>query len=98
RLALLAGELDGRPEPALFYSYLAGEFLRRAGQLARASEWLKSLLALIPADSPLGLAAGEQLAWLRRQAGEQANFLAALGEDGEALAKVREIAGAGALP
>jgi hypothetical protein len=92
RRGILSGECDGQPERAYFHAYLAGEFIRRSGNLPLASEWLKTLAALFPAGSRLGAAVDNQLLLLREQAGDRVNLLSALGEDGDLFAKLREIA------
>jgi tetratricopeptide (TPR) repeat protein len=91
RQAILAGEYDGDPEYAFFHVYLAGDFLRRVGNFPLAAEWLKTLAALVPGDSPSGRAAENLLAILRHQAGDRVNLLSALGEDSGVFMKIREI-------
>ena len=91
RQGFLAEECDGDRETADFFAYLAGEFLRRIGNLPLAAEWLKNLAVLIPDDSPLGRAVANRLEVVRKQAGEGINLLAALGRDGDVFMKLREI-------
>lgn len=93
REALRAGELDGRPEDALFHAYLTGEFLRRAGNLPLASEWFKTLLSLAPQDSPLARAATMQQELVDEEASDRVNLLSALGQDGDLFEKLRNICG-----
>ena len=91
RQGLLAGEGDGDRKTADFLAYLAGEFLRRIGNLPLAAEWLKNLAILVPDDSTLGRAIENRLEVVREQAGERINLLAAVGQDGEVFMKLREI-------
>ena len=90
REAILARQA-GDAENALFHAYLAGEFLRRTGNLPLASEWFKTVLALAQEDSGVFQAAERQLAGVRSQAGGDANLLSALGQDGDVFEKLREI-------
>ncbi len=91
RDALRAGDLDASPEDALFYAYLTGEFLRRAGDLPLAAEWFKNLLNLAEEGAPLSRAASMQLRYVGEEAGDRVNLLSALGKDGELFAKLRDI-------
>ncbi len=91
RDALRAGDLDGRREDALFYAYLVGEFLRRAGDLPLAAEWFENLRNLAEPGSPLSRAAEMQLRYVGEEAGDRVNLLSALGKDAELFAKLREI-------
>lgn len=89
--AISEGECDGKPEEALFYAYLIGEFTRRGGDLPLAAEWFKIVGDLSPPDSPLRQASGLQLAVTREQAGDSVNLLAAVGRDSDLFVKLREI-------
>jgi hypothetical protein len=91
RQGFLVGECDGDWETADFLAYLAGEFLRRIGNLPLAAEWLKNLAVLVSHDSVLGQAVENRLEIIREQAGERINLLAALGQDGDVFMKLREI-------
>ncbi|MCL2001704.1 MAG: hypothetical protein FWG74_09730, partial [Planctomycetes bacterium] len=91
REALIEGECDFDPDQAMFHSYLAAEFIRRAGDLPLAAEWFRNLDALLAEQSPLGQAARKQLEDLASQAGDQVNLLSALGRDGDVFEKLRKI-------
>lgn len=91
REAVLSGELDGRREETLFYAYLAGEFLRRSGDLPLAAEWFKLVLSLAPEKTPVETAAQLQLAQVREQAGDKINLLSSIGTEGETFEKIRDI-------
>lgn len=94
RDALRTGELDGRPDDALFHAYLTGEFLRRADSLSLALEWFKVVRGLVPADSPLALAAAVQMEIVGEEAGDRINLLTAIGQDGDLFERLRKICGA----
>lgn len=95
RKAVRNGELDGKPKEALFYSYLTGEFLRRAGNLPLASEWLKNLVSLAGEETPVGKLATRQLNCVGEEAGDKVNLLSAFGQDGDLFARLRGICGGG---
>jgi hypothetical protein len=89
--ALAAGEFDGDPERAVFYSYLIGEFLRRSGALPLAAEWFKAVQGLTAGADPLHARSASQLEAVSIQAGDRANLLSAIGRDGELFEKLRAI-------
>lgn len=91
RQSIREGDLDRRPRELLFYGYLVGEFLRRAGDLPLSSEWFKNLLGLEVDAAPFKGLVLEQLELLREEAGERVNLLSALGQDGDLFAKYREV-------
>lgn len=91
RDALMENEFAGQANQALFHGYLIGEFLRRLDNLPLASEWFRHIRDLAPLDSPLRQAASLQLEMTHQQAGNRVNLLSAVGQDGQYLAKLREI-------
>ena len=95
REAFRVHALDGKPEQALFYAYLTGEFLRRADSLPLAAEWLKTVLRFAPDGSPLAAAAQRQLNLVGEEAGDTVNLLSALGQDGDLFEELRDICAGG---
>ncbi|MCC8191155.1 MAG: hypothetical protein LIP77_11070, partial [Planctomycetes bacterium] len=91
--AVVREEAGSGPEEALFYAYLTGEFLRRAGNLPLASEWFRVVLDLAEDDSAVATAARRQAAVVREEAGSGVNLLAAFGGDSALFDRVRRICG-----
>lgn len=86
--ALLEGEITGADD-ALHHAYLIAELHRRHGDLPLAAEWFKAVIGL--GDDRVRAAAEKQLEETTRQAADSVNLLAAIGQDGELIEKVREI-------
>ncbi|MCC8109583.1 MAG: hypothetical protein LIQ30_11185 [Planctomycetes bacterium] len=91
RDAFLEGALDGKPDDALFWTYMRGEILRRQGDLPLANEWFKHLLANASPGSVIAAAATRQLELLDLEAGDRVNLLSALGRDGDLFERLRAI-------